>query len=123
MRILHLTLKIRWFDMIQSGEKKEEYRELKDFWGVRLCEKIVVPWGGYLSKWTQLKTGDRECLTDDFIPNFAKFDVVKFTHGYAKDAPTVTLEFKETSIGYGKPEWGAEPGKEYFVIKLGDRIK
>jgi hypothetical protein len=26
MRILHLTLKKKWFDMIASGEKREEYR-------------------------------------------------------------------------------------------------
>ena len=27
-KILHLTLKKKWFDMIASGEKKEEYREM-----------------------------------------------------------------------------------------------
>lgn len=27
MRILKLTLKRRWFDMIASGEKREEYRQ------------------------------------------------------------------------------------------------
>jgi hypothetical protein len=30
-RVLRLTLKKRWFDMIASGEKKEEYREIKDW--------------------------------------------------------------------------------------------
>lgn len=29
MKTLHLVLKKRWFDMILSGEKKEEYREIK----------------------------------------------------------------------------------------------
>jgi hypothetical protein len=29
MKILRLTLKKRWLDMIASGEKKEEYREIK----------------------------------------------------------------------------------------------
>lgn len=28
-RILRLTLKRRWFDMIAAGEKKEEYRKIK----------------------------------------------------------------------------------------------
>ena len=32
MRVLHLTLKKKWFDMILSGEKKEEYREIKSYW-------------------------------------------------------------------------------------------
>lgn len=30
-RVLRLTLKKRWFDMIASGVKKEEYREIKDW--------------------------------------------------------------------------------------------
>jgi hypothetical protein len=36
MRVLHLTLKKQWFDMIASGEKTEEYREIKPYWHVRL---------------------------------------------------------------------------------------
>lgn len=37
MRKLHLTLKKKWFDMIKSGLKKEEYREIKPYWTKRLC--------------------------------------------------------------------------------------
>ena len=33
-----LTLKKQWFDMIASGEKKEEYREIKDYWWMRLVQ-------------------------------------------------------------------------------------
>lgn len=36
MKILHLTLTKKWFDMILSGEKKEEYREITKYWKVRL---------------------------------------------------------------------------------------
>ena len=36
MKILHLTLKKRWFDEIASGEKTEEYREIKPYWETRL---------------------------------------------------------------------------------------
>lgn len=36
MKILYLTLKKKWFDMILSGEKKEEYREIKPYWDKRL---------------------------------------------------------------------------------------
>jgi len=39
MNILHLTLKRKWFDMILSGEKKEEYREIKPYWRKRLLRK------------------------------------------------------------------------------------
>ena len=30
--VLHLNLTKKWFDMIEAGEKKEEYREIKPFW-------------------------------------------------------------------------------------------
>ena len=36
MKVLHLTLKKKWFDMIASGAKKEEYREIKPYWNQRL---------------------------------------------------------------------------------------
>ena len=39
MKVLHLTLKKKWFDMIASGEKKEEYREFKPYWHTRLMNK------------------------------------------------------------------------------------
>ena len=35
-KILHLTLKKKWFDLISSGEKKTEYREMKPYWKKRL---------------------------------------------------------------------------------------
>ena len=42
---------------------------------------------------------------------------VVFRNGYSKDSPEVvckcTLQF-----GKGKPEWGAEPGKIYYVLKI-----
>ena len=38
-RVLHLTLKKKWFDMIASGDKKEEYREVKKYWTSRLSSK------------------------------------------------------------------------------------
>jgi hypothetical protein len=39
MQILHLTLKKCWFDMIASGKKREEYRELKPYWDKRLLNR------------------------------------------------------------------------------------
>lgn len=39
MKILHLALKKRWFDLIRVGRKKNEYRELKDYWTKRLVGK------------------------------------------------------------------------------------
>ena len=39
MKILHLTLTKKWFDMIANGEKREEYREMKPYWHKRLLNK------------------------------------------------------------------------------------
>lgn len=30
--VLHLNLTKKWFDMIENGEKREEYRCIKPFW-------------------------------------------------------------------------------------------
>jgi hypothetical protein len=42
MKVLHLTLKKKWFDMIASGEKKEEYREMKPYWRKRLVKDYDI---------------------------------------------------------------------------------
>ena len=35
MKILHLILTHKWYDMIASGTKKEEYREIKPYYSER----------------------------------------------------------------------------------------
>lgn len=40
MKTLHLILKHKWYDMIASGEKTEEYRNLGSYWNNRI-------WKGY----------------------------------------------------------------------------
>lgn len=32
---LHLVLRHKWYDMIESGKKSEEYREINDYWKKR----------------------------------------------------------------------------------------
>ena len=39
MKILHLTLKRKWFNLIASGKKTVEYRKFKPYWEKRLVEK------------------------------------------------------------------------------------
>lgn len=102
MRVLHLPLKKVWFDMIKSGVKKEEYREIKDFYIKRFCS------GCY-----------RVSCVDCYDCKIKKYDKVVFTLGYPNgDDSERRLEFNNPSIrvGEGKPEWGAEPGEIYYVI-------
>jgi hypothetical protein len=40
MKVLRLTLKKKWFDLIASGAKKEEYREIKPYWNQRLHTEL-----------------------------------------------------------------------------------
>lgn len=36
MKILHLTLKKKWFDQIAEGIKKVEFRQIKPYWQKRI---------------------------------------------------------------------------------------
>lgn len=101
MKTLTLSLKKKWFDLIKAGIKKEEYRETKPFWKKRL-RNIVLK--------TNLST---------VYEGFKRYDRLVFTLGYPKANDTERrLEFKNPKIriGTGRPEWGAEYGKQYFII-------
>ena len=39
-KILHLTIKRKWFDLIAKGIKKWEYRELKPYWSRRIMKNL-----------------------------------------------------------------------------------
>lgn len=95
MRILHLTLKREWFDKISSGEKIEEYRAITKYWITRLC------------------------CTKNILDGFQDWDIIEFRNGYSKTSPSMQVECEGVDVKEGKPEWGANVGTEYFVIKLG----
>lgn len=42
---------------------------------------------------------------------------VRFRNGYTTDAPCFLADCKLT-VGEGKPEWGAVPGTEYYILKM-----
>lgn len=102
MKTLHLTLNKKWFDMISSGEKKEEYREIKPYWAKRLAH---------------LSDDSDENDLESYEPR--KIDIVSANNGYQKNCPNIKWKHEGVTIGEGKPEWGAEPGKKYFILKIG----
>ena len=127
MKTLTLSLKKQWFDMIKAGEKKEEYREQREYWIKRLLtcsEKFLdALWAN-----ASVYPNSTEILNRDLKNCFRikHFDRLVFTIGYPKaDDTKCRLEFKNPKIriGTGRPEWGAEPGKQYFVITFGDRVE
>ena len=95
-KTLHLIVHKKWFDLIKSGEKKEEYREITKYWKERLCDK------------------------DNKIKYF---DTITFSNGYAKDRPQFEIELLGAYAGEGSSSWGAIPNKVYYIFELGKIIK
>lgn len=126
MKTLHLTLKKKWFDLIQSGYKLEEYRELNMFWAKRFCYKVPMATGGFLTPINSVLLQEDYSAWRNFTggaPVFNEYTHVLFANGgHFGDVPKITLECKGIEVREGRPEWGAEPSKKYFVIKLGDKI-
>lgn len=120
MKTLTLSLKKKWYDMIASGEKKEEYRELTVYWLRRLAF-ISNSFFEIIGRSISVE----EAVACPYIFDLIRFDAVTFTLGYPKKddmSRRMTFKIADITIDEGKPEWGAEEGKRYFVIKLGERI-
>ncbi len=115
---LQLSLKTKWFEMTKAGIKTEDYREINDYWCKRLVSMINEE-NGYFNELYPLSSYIIEDY-ERFI--FKKFNINTMTLGYPKSTDTeriLKLEHKGITIGYGNPEWGAEPNKLYFIIKHG----
>lgn len=96
-KVLHLVLKHKWYDMIERGEKKEEYRDPTMYWIKRIF--------------------DLHNSTSSLI---VKHNIVCFHRGYTNRI--MSYEINDVVISTGKEEWGAEPIRKYLVIRLGKRI-
>lgn len=92
--MLTLTIKKKWFDMIKSGEKKEEYQEIKHYYDSRLLKKYNIN-----------------------LAYYTDIGYVIFKNGYRKDSPKIKCKC-ELAIDFGKTEWGAKPGKLYYVLRI-----
>ncbi len=98
-QILHLNLTRKWFDMIKSGEKREEYRAMSPYW-IRVF--IQFP--------KRIKIKNKL-----YIPSEV---TICFSNGYSKTREQIFVECKGLEIGEGKKEWGAEEGVNYFILRL-----
>lgn len=116
MKILHLPLKAQWYEMIESGVKTEEYREIKLYWIKRLidCNEFRRN-----ARWIVVRNIGLGQYTDP-CEHFPKgYTHVKFSYGYTRR--TMIFEIVSITIGKGNPEWGA-PAEDVFIIKLGKRV-
>ena len=96
--MLILPIKKKWFDMIKSGIKKEEYREIKPYWFTRFKNNLF-------------------CLCDENLIIRLGTGRVIFKNGYQKNAPKIMCGV-EITTRKGNPEWGADPYKLYYVLKI-----
>jgi len=103
---LKLVLTRKWFDMILSGEKKEEYRAIK---------KSVV---SLLFDWKESGLS-REQFTEDLNEYGDNSDLWVFLK-YSANRDKFDIEFLSVSIGEAKPEWSDNWKGNVFIIKLGE---
>jgi ASC-1-like (ASCH) protein len=97
--ILSLTLKKHWFDLILSGQKTVEYREVKQHWNQRM-------------------------LRDGLI---IKFTSVIFINGYGAHRPFIELPVNNVSIiksSIHQPHNGEHlTAASYYLISLGRMMR
>lgn len=119
-----MSLKTKWFEMTKARIKKEDYREINKYWIQRLLQPLYTR-----RDWT-----DEKSIIENIIKNKEHFEKNRVKHfsknimtlGYPKagdNEKILELEHAGIEIREGNPEWGAEPGKIYFVIKHGNLIK
>lgn len=105
-KVLSLTVSKKWFDKIMSGEKTEEYREIKPCWIKRLVDIVSA---------NKLGSGEKASGPFGYI-----YTHVLFINGYGKNRPRIEKEI--VSVTIGKPKKGLCPdkwlNKEFFVIKF-----
>lgn len=108
--MLILPIKQKWFDMIKSGEKKEEYREIKPYYNKCLGNEVIgFPFTDTIvENFKSIKEYDKN--------QFKDIEIV-FRNGYRGDSPKVKCKCK-LRVGQGKEEWGAEPNKEYYILEI-----
>jgi hypothetical protein len=95
MKTLHLILTKKWFNMIKSGEKPEEYRIINKYWRRRIGEYC--------------------------FPSKQKgYDTVTFHEGYTNI--TMTFELKIITVGPGRTDWGAPKNDDVYILHLGERL-
>lgn len=98
-----LTLKKEWFEMILSGEKTEEYREIKPYWEKRFTN--------YFGRFYDFSKEE-----PTLVWNQEKKDIV-FRNGYGNNKPEFTAECTIME-DFGNEEWGADKGRKYYVLTI-----
>ena len=121
---LRLSLKTKWFEMTKAGIKTEDYRDINEYWIMRIFRNVDQ------DSVEEIINDLRQGKSIDWVGlwhlHFTKeFETTTLTLGYPSANDTdriIQFEHAGIEIRTGNPEWGAEPNKLYFVIKHGKRI-
>lgn len=114
--MLQLVLKGKWFDMIERGEKPEEYRSFNKYWQDRILTSDVP------------LENDRARIAPPVGVQYIvmesrwKHKTVRLRHGYGRGAREMV--FRIAGLRFGTPLPGMAEGEgPYLCIRLGERLK
>jgi len=107
--MLIIPIKEKWFEMLCSGEKPEDYREIKPYWIKRFGWKDII--------YADDSPGHEHRL----VVTSVKMPVI-FRNGYSSNSPYLKC-IVHISKGSGKTEWGAKPNTEYFVLRIDEVLE
>lgn len=102
--VLPLVIKGKWYDMIASGEKKEEYRDDNPFWAKRI-HKV----------YKQSRDYDT-IMVIAFSKRCKKYDMF-FVCDYAMGVGEVYIKTHKL-----KTEWG-QPNSPHVILAIGERVE
>ena len=97
--MLVLPIKKKWYEMILSGVKKEEYREIKDYYTTRFANIF------------------HSVSSRNFIPFEADRKDIIFRNGYSASSPSFVANCS-IRVDKGNTDWGAEKDKKYYVLTI-----
>ena len=123
MMILHLPLKAKWYDMQESGEKPEEYREITPYWVKRLYQRKAKYMALGCGRMTR---DDAEYVCDPGLryilkgEGFKDIELKPYTHvlfRYGYTRRTFLHRIDSITVGRGNPAWGAPEDRDVFIIR------
>jgi hypothetical protein len=93
LTMLIFPIKKKWFDMIKTGIKKEEYREIKPYYTTRLS-----------------KLWCKNYLCEKYNPKMQELFI-----NWIKEKNEIEYGLR---IGTGRTEWGAMEETEYYIFSI-----
>lgn len=109
VKILHLPVKAKWYNMQESGEKPEEYRDIVPYWTKRICGcPANIDW---------CHEKGATCRGCSMLARLKPKDYthVLLRYGYTKRH--IIRRTDSITIGRGNPEWGAPTDRDVFIIR------